>query len=504
MTERKGSLLTGVLAFAAMIVTVMQTQAVPILGLIAADLRVSTTSVSWVTTATLLSAAVCTPLLGRIGDLYGKKPTLLFVLVVAAIGSAVSALAGSLGVLLAGRTLQGVATAIFPLALAMLREEVPAARLHHAMAIVSGTLGFGGGLGLVATGLLTKGSDPDYHVVFWFTAALSVLALLAAVVAVPSTGKRHPGSVDLPGALTLGGFLVLLLLPISQGHEWGWTSVTTLGCLAASVVCAVAWVAVERRVPAPLVDLRMFTHRPVLFTNLSGMFVGFAMFLLFMGISYLAQMPRHVAGYGFEASILRASVEYLLPTALASMAAAPVGGLLVGRLGGRRVLVLAGLVGVAGFAWLALAHDATATVIWAGVVVGVSISLAYAAMPALIAGAVPHHQSGIANGINSISRTVGSSLGSAIITTLLTAKLLPRLPLPEEGQFTIAFWVGAGACAATVLAALFGLRPEQVGESASGTSNSEADSNAPAEHPAHSQAVASAAASNTAAAPGTR
>ena len=140
---RKAALLTGVLAFAAMIVTVMQTQAVPILGLIATKLHVSTTSVSWVTTATLLSAAVFTPLLGRIGDLYGRKPTLLGVLVVAIAGSVVSATAGSLGMLLAGRTLQGVATAIFPLALSVLRDELPVERLHGAMAIVSGTLAFG-------------------------------------------------------------------------------------------------------------------------------------------------------------------------------------------------------------------------------------------------------------------------------------------------------------------------------------------------------------------------
>jgi len=458
--ERKGSLLTGVLAFAAMIVTVMQTQAVPILGLIATKLHVSTISVSWVTTATLLSAAVFTPLLGRIGDLYGKKPTLLGVLVVAVVGSAVSAMADSLSVLLVGRALQGVATAIFPLALSVLREEIPAERLHGAMAIVSGTLAFGGGIGLVATGLLTQGSNPGYHVVFWFTAALAVVALALAAVAVPATGKRHPGSVDLPGALTLGGFLVLLLLPISQGHAWGWTSAATLGCFAGAIVLAVLWVVVERRAAAPLVDLKMFAYRPVLFTNLSGVFIGFAMFLLFMGVSYLAQMPARIAGYGFTASILRASVEYLLPSTLASMVAAPVGGLLVGLIGGRWVLALSGMVGTVGFAWMALAHDATGSVIASSVVIGISISLAYAAMPALIAASVPHHQSGVANGINSISRTVGSSLGSAIITTLLTAKLLPHLPLPQEGQFAVAFWVGAGACAATIVAALLGLRPE--------------------------------------------
>ncbi len=458
--DRRSSLLTGVLAFAAMIVTVMQTQAVPILGLIATKLQVSTTSVSWVTTATLLSAAVATPLLGRIGDLYGKKPTLLAVLAVAAAGSAVSALADSLTVLLVGRVLQGVATAIFPLALAVLREEIPARRLHHAMAIVSGTLGFGGGLGLVSTGLLTQGANPDHHIVFWFTAGLSVLALAAVAVAVPATGRRHPGTVDLPGAFTLGAFLILLLLPVSQGHEWGWTSARTLACFAGAIVAAVLWVLTERRVRTPLVDLAMFTHRPVLFTNLSGMFIGFAMFMQFMGVSYLAQIPSRTAGYGFGASILRASVEYLLPATLSSMLAAPIGGILVGRLGGRLTLALSGAIGTAGFGWLALSHDATASVIAASVVIGIAISFAYAAMPALIAAGVPHHQSGIANGINSISRTVGSSLASAIITTLLTAKLLPHLPLPQESQFTIAFWVGAAACAATILAALAGLRPE--------------------------------------------
>jgi MFS family permease len=457
--DRKGLSLTAALAFAAMIVTLMQTQAVPILGLIATALHESTTSVSWVTTSTLLAAAVFTPLLGRIGDLYGKKPTLLAVLAVAVVGSVISALAGSLPVLLVGRALQGIATAIFPLALAVLREHIPARRLHGAMAIVSGTLGFGGGIGLVSTGLLTKGHDADYHVVFWFTAALSILALIATVIAVPAATVRHPGSVDLPGAVTLGGFLVLLLLPISQGHTWGWGSAGTLGCFAGALVFAVLWVVVERKVPVPLVDLEMFVHRPVLFTNVSGLLIGFAMFLQFTGVSYLSQIPARAAGYGFGASILRASVEYLLPGTLAMMVAAPIGGLLVGRLGGRWVLALSGLVGAVGFGWLALAHDTSAPVILSGVVVGVAISFAYAAMPALIAAGVPHHQSGVANGINSISRTVGSSLGSAIITTLLTGKLLPHLSLPQEGQFTLAFWVGAGACAATILAAVFGLRP---------------------------------------------
>jgi MFS family permease len=459
---KRPPILIAVLALAAMVVSIMQTQAVPILNLIAAKLQVSTATVSWVTTATLLSAAVMTPLLGRVGDLYGKKRTLLGVLALAVIGSVLAASASSLALLLVGRVLQGAATAIFPLALSVLREEIPAERLHGAMAIVSGMLAFGTGIGIVSTGLLTQGSNPGYQVIFWFSAGIAALALLAAAAVVPGTGHRAGGKIDMLGAATLGGFLVLLLLPLSQGHEWGWTSATTLGCFAASAVVAALWVLVERRVAEPLVDLKMFVHRPVLFTNIAGLLFGFGMFAQFIAISYFVQMPEKLAGYGFGASVLRASVEFMLPGTIAAMVAAPVGGILVGRFGGRITLVIGGVVGAAGFAWLALAHGATWSIIAAGVVVGVAISFGYAAMPALIAAGVPPHQSGIANGINSISRTVGSSLASAVITTLLTSNLIPNLPgglaLPREGQYTTGFWLGAGAFALSIAVVLTGLR----------------------------------------------
>ncbi|WP_344829908.1 MFS transporter [Actinocorallia longicatena] len=461
--ERKGGTLVAVLSLAAMVVSLMQTQAVPILGLIAGKLGTSAANAGWVTTATLLSAAVMTPLLGRVGDQFGKKRTLLAVLALAVAGSAVAAVAGSLWLLLAGRALQGAATAIFPLALSILREELPPAKLHGAMAVVSGTLAFGSGLGLVVTGLLTQGTDPDYRIVFWFSTVVAAIALGLVAARVPATGHRGGGRIDLLGALTLGGFLVLLLLPLSQGNAWGWTSAATLGCFAASALVAALWVAVERRVAAPLVDLAMFTHRPVLFTNLAGMFVGFAMFVQFLGVSYLAQMPEFT-GYGFGASVLRASLEFLLPGTIASMLAAPLGGMLVGRSGPRHTLVVSSGIGLMGYLWLIAAHGTPFSVIVAGILVGVSVSFAYASMPALIAASVPHHQSGVANGINSISRTVGSSLASAIFTTLLTSNTLKNLPpgapeLPAESGFTTAFVIAAVAYAITAAVALFGLRP---------------------------------------------
>ena len=190
ISPRREAVIIGALSLAAMIVSMMQTLPVPILGRIQSDLGASSAGISWVTTATLLSAAVFTPLLGRYGDQHGKKRTLVGVLVVMVIGSIVAALAHNLPLLILGRVLQGTATAIFPLALSVLREEVRPHKLPGAMALVSGTLAFGSGLALVATGLLTSAPDADYRNAFWMATGFALLALVAVIVAINLVGDR--------------------------------------------------------------------------------------------------------------------------------------------------------------------------------------------------------------------------------------------------------------------------------------------------------------------------
>ncbi|MFJ6779292.1 MFS transporter [Streptomyces yangpuensis] len=461
--QRNETVVVFALSLAAMVVSMMQTLPVPILGLIRDDLGVSTADVSWVTTATLLSAAVFTPLLGRFGDQHGKKPTLVAVLGVMVAGSVLTALASSLPLLILGRVLQGAATAIFPLALSVLREEIRPQKLPGAMALVSGTLAFGSGLALVATGLLTSGPDADYRNAFWMATGLAVLALLAVLVLVPATRTKTGGRTDFLGALTLGAALLLLLLAISQGHEWGWTSGRTLGSFAGAAVMAAVWVVTELKVHEPLVDMKMFVHRPVLMANLAGLLVGFGMFASFLGISYLVQMPEALTGYGFDASILRASVQFLLPSAIVSLLASPIGGRIVRHRGPRAALGMASALGAVGFAWLAVDHGHAFSVIGSGLVVGAAVSFGYAAMPAVIMSSVPPHQSGIANGINSISRSTGSAIGSAVVTTILASKTIEHLPagvppLPAESGFTLTFVIGAAAFALVGLIGRLGLR----------------------------------------------
>ena len=450
---RPGVLLAA-LALAVFVLSMLQTLVVPVLSQIGATLHASTTSVGWVTTSTLLAASVITPLAGRLGDVIGKRPVLLGALMVTLLGSLLAASTSSLGLLIAGRVLQGASFGIFPLAIGILRDEYPAPKLTAAMAIVSSTLGFGGGVALVATGLLTAGHG-DYHRIFWLASVMSLLSLVVAALALPRRSAPG-GSVDWVGATVLGASLVLLLLPLSQGHVWGWTAPVTLGSFAGSAVGLAAFVGLQRRTAVPLVAPSLLGKRAIAVTNVAAMGVGFAMFCAFLGISYFVQMPAHVVGYGFSASVLAASAAYLLPGTLVSVLVAPVAGRFVVGVGPRAVLAAAGIIGAIGFGLLAAEHTRSWQVITAAVIVNSAVGIAYAAMPALIVMHVEPAVTGIANSVNSIARSVGSSIGSALVVTVLASQVGPR-GLPTEWAYTLVFILGAGGFAVVALSVLLGL-----------------------------------------------
>lgn len=236
-TARRGAspLLLPALSLAVMVTALLQTVVVPVLGTIGTALSASPSSVGWVVTANLLAAAVLTPVLGRLGDVHGRRPVLLGILTVVAAGSLLAAVTSSLPLLVLARVLQGACFGLFPLSIGVVRDELPADRMTGAMAFVSGMLGVGGGVGLVLTGVLTNGGG-DYHRVFWLSLGVALGALALAWAVVPSRRHENPGGVDYVGAAVLGAGLVLLLLPLSKGAQWGWGSPTTVGCLVASAV----------------------------------------------------------------------------------------------------------------------------------------------------------------------------------------------------------------------------------------------------------------------------
>lgn len=451
-------LLIASLSIVALTVAVLQTAVVPVLGLIADQLQASTIAVSWTVTANLLAAAAATPLLSRLADLYNKKYVLLGVLVVVLIGSVLAATTTSLPLLIAGRALQGVSYSLYPICVAVLREELVEAQVVRALAVLSAILGFGGGMGLVATGLLVAG-DADYHRVFWLTTVFSLLVILIVILVIPSRRRRGEGSIDWLGAVGLAAGLSAALLAITQGNSWGWGSPATIAAAGGGVVVLVLWALWERSRRYPLVSISLLTRRAMLLTNLATVFVGMGLYFSFLGLTAFVQVPREVAGYGFSASVLHASLVYLLPGAVAGLVIAVVSGRFIDRFGARPVLMIGALTGIVGFVWLAVAHSQPWQVIAAGIFANAYVSLAYGALPALVVSEADRGETGIATGLNAIARTVGSAVAAAIVAVLL-GHPLAGTGQPPESSYIIIFVAGAVTAAlATVLIAVSKGRP---------------------------------------------
>jgi predicted MFS family arabinose efflux permease len=461
-TPARPALLVATLALGVTTLSLLQTLVVPVLGAIAEQLRVSPGAAGWVLTANLLAAAVLTPVLGRLGDLRGERPVILGILLVVAVGTVLAIVATSLPLLLGGRILQGASYGLFPLSISVLRRELPPARLSVAMSVVSSMLGVGGIIGLVATGLLA-GDGADYRRPFWIGLAVTLVSLALGARFLPMRPATGSGRVDWWGALGLGAGLALLLLPLSQGHTWGWGSPATIGCLIGAALTLAGWVVLQRRTAEPLVRPAMLTDRRTVVPNIAGLMTGVALFASFLAVLQYVQAPPEVAGYGFGASVLEASVIYLLPGAVAGILMAPVAGRLVTRCGPLPTLLAGAALGAAGFALLAVLRGTPWVVVVAGVLTQVAVTVAYAALPTLVVQAVQEGETGVANAVNSIARSVGQALGSTLAVTFIAANLDPATGFPCDIAYTLVALTGAVALAAVVVVAAAGLWADRHG-----------------------------------------
>ena len=442
------NLTLGVLVVSALAFALTQTMVAPALPAIQKDLGTSATEVTWVLTVFLLTASIATPIVGRLGDMFGKERVLLAVLVVFGIGSLVGALSHSIEMLIAARAIQGVAGAIFPRAFGIIRDEFPRERVATAIGLISATFGIVGGAGLVLSGVIVD--NLSYEWIFWLGLIVIAIAAVATHFFVPESPVKTPARIDWIGAALLSGALGSLLLGVSEGNNWGWSSAGILGLFAAAAVLAVLWVRFELRVPEPLVDMRMMRRRAVWTTNLTGLLLGFGMFGSFILIPQLVQLPEST-GFGFGATVTQAGL-FLIPSSVAMLVAGPVAGTLAGRFGSRFPLLIGTFTASSSFALLAIAHTQPWEIYLASALLGVGIGLSFASMANLIVEAVPQTQTGVATGMNTIMRTIGGSIGGSIAASIVAANLLGGLP--RESGFTLAFAISSVAVLVAFLAAL--------------------------------------------------
>jgi MFS family permease len=448
----------AVVSLAGLMASLTQSLLIPVLPRIAEDVHSSTTSTEWLLTSTLLAAAVAVPIAGRLGDLYGKRLMLMVSAGCLFAGSLICALSHSLVPLIIGRGVTGLSLAAIPLGISLISVTFPPRRATSGIALVSAMLGIGGALGLPLAGLI--GEHGDYHLLFWICVAGGAVSLLGGWFFLTEPGQRPPGRFDLPGAILLAAALVCLLLPLSEAGVWGWGAPRTIVLLVVAAVLLAAFVLVERRVASPLVDLAVNARPALLLTNIASLCVGFALFAILIGTASYVQAPR-ASGYGFGSSIVVSGL-CLLPSGLAMLALSPVSALMSRRFGPKVSLCTGSLVVAAGFVVRIVLTGQLWQVIVGTTLAGAGTGIAYAAMPALIALAAPRGELAAANGLNSLARSVGSSLASAIGGTVLASSVivLGTFALPSLTAYRILFAICAAAAVLGAAIALVVPKPQ--------------------------------------------
>jgi EmrB/QacA subfamily drug resistance transporter len=439
-----GILAVGIGAFA-----LLQSLVIPVLSTVQMELHTSQSAVTWVLTAYLLSASVMTPILGRVGDIYGKKWVFVAALVALVVGSVLAAVAANLAVLIVARVIQGLGGGTLPLGFGIIRDEFPAEKVAGAVGILAALIAVGGSLGIVLAGPIVNALN--WHWLFWLPGIATVLAAVGAVLFVPQSPIRSPGTISWLPAVLLSGWLVALLVALSEVSSWGWGSPAVIGLLAGAVLLAAAWVWSELRAVTPLIDMKMMRRPGVWTNNLVALLIGVGLYAMFAFLPEFVQTPSS-AGYGFGASITRSGL-MLLPSGVTMFATGLFVGTLTRRLGGK-VLVVAGcVVGCVAMAMFAFAHSQEWEIYVATGVLGIGFGLAFSAMSALVVSAVPAEQTSVATGMNANIRTIGGSIGAVVMASIVTAKLEPS-GLPTASGYTTGFAVMAAVLLVAALAAL--------------------------------------------------
>lgn len=441
------------LAFTGLTSAYMFTLVVPIQSELPRLLDASRQDTAWVVTITLLVAACATPISGRLGDMYGKRRVVLILIGFLLVGSVVAALSPNIVGLIVGRGLQGATTGVIPLGIAIMRDVLPSDRLGTAVALMSATMGVGGSLGMPVSALVVE--HLDWHALFWIAAGLGAIAFVLVLVLVPGSVMRAPGRFDVLGVIGLTAGLSGILLAISRGADWGWGSTATLGCGVGGVIVLLLWGWYQLRTREPLLDLRVAARPAVLFTNLTGICMGFAMFGSNVTLPQMLELPVG-SGAGFGVGIVETAL-LVMPAGLIMMLISPLSGWLE-RTIGPRILLTAGTGFVTlSYAYLLLWSDSVAHLFVSNIIVGIGIGLSFAAMPMLIMRSVPSNETGASNGINALARSLGTSTASTVMAAVLATMVADYngIAVPTREAFELCFWLGATAGAAACLLSVF-------------------------------------------------
>lgn len=443
MTESR-SHLGPALIYAALSTAIVSSLGMLLVPTISREMNVSVSAAQWMLTANLLVGAVATPVMGRISDGPHKKRLLLWSLTIIFVGSVIAATAPNFSIFLVGRLLQGLTYGIVPVTIALARRYVTPDKVRSAISSLSVTVATGIGIGYPLTGIIA--GLFDFRFAFWFAALFVVSAIIVVLRMVPAgpDDMAPRTSFDFLGAVLLGLGLGLLLLGISEGPNWGWGSLLTIGTFLASIITLWAWVKVELASEHPLINLRVLRNGEVLLANSTAIGLGAVMYLGLSISSLIAQAPA-TTGYGIALPVFWAGW-VMFPLSVGSFTANRVVRKVSHRIPLATLLPVGSCIMAASAFLMWLSHAQLWEILLGMLVLGLGMGASYAAMPGLIARSVAAEELGSSVSFNQVLRTVGSSFGTAVSGAVLAAHMAPDFHPTTEGiNLTLAISAGLAA-----------------------------------------------------------
>jgi MFS family permease len=456
------------LAGIVLVVLYIEGMLTPSLPTIQSDFGVDAGQVTLIISAYAAAGVALSPVIGKLGDIYGKRKIMIAVMFTYAAAVSVTGFSPTFAFMVGARTVQGIGLTIMPLGMSLMREEFPKEMVPRAQGILSAMFGIGFAISLPLGSWVSQdyGWRTTYHTAVPFVVIMAVLVFLLVK---ESPYRRPETRVDYLGALFLGLGLAGIVAALSQGEAWGWTSPLTLGFATLGAVMFIPFVLVERgltvRKREPIVDVHLLAERNVTVTNVVLTVAGLGMYLALFSLIYQFEFPLASGGYNASCTtlqhcdfgILTAGID-ILPLALGMTAVALVASVVVSRVGVKPLALTGGLVTALGFTLEAFSTTLT-TALVIEVVIGAGMGLLNASIINLLVLTVDPKDMGQATAMNNVFRNVGGSVGAPIAGSLLATYLLTSGPLagffPAHVAFQYAFFIAAAITVAGTATVIF-------------------------------------------------
>jgi predicted MFS family arabinose efflux permease len=435
--------LTRTLLLIALVVAVIGSLGAPLITSVATTLRVSLAAAQWTLTIALLTGAVATPVLGRLGTGSRRRAVVLGTLGVVVAGSVLTVLPLPFGALLAGRAAQGCGLALTPLMMAAAREHLGKAGSASAIAMISVASTVGIGIGYPLAGYLTDLGG--VRAAYAAGLAVTVLALLAAARSFPGSAQPAAAPPDALASILLTAGLLVLLLILGEASLWQQHLPLTAALALLAIILLAGWIMREGALPGPLVDLRLLRHPAVAGANAAMLVAGVAMYLLLACITRYVQTPA-TADYGFGLDTFTAGL-FLVPFSALGFAAGRISPRLRRRMPAPALLSAATTVVLAACLLFAAARGNLAGPLLAMSLLGLGVGAFSAAMPAVILQVTPPQETASAMGVNQVVRSTGFSLGSTLSALILASYTPGSTVFPASSGYPAAAWTGAAITA---------------------------------------------------------